>query len=338
MAELVLPHSIDAGTAITANEVQGNFDEIADIVNGQLSGGSGADGNIAAGGITARELTDNLLKYGIPASNLQEGVVASGDLKVTPGSNLVLNYASGTAWVTDDSGVLAAGALLPVVVTGSSATIAANSSGNPRIDQIILTMTGHATGTVSILQGTATGGATLDNRTGAASLPNDAVRLADILMPNGFAGPFVQNTHIRDRRPWARGAYYNAIATDYAAIPGASTWVTVSTVRLEVSGNPITMNFSCGTGSATAASQNEARLLIDGVVPTGFTSPTTHSVRVLDAAWAYQLSQSAPATPTAGSHVFSAQVQQNTGSTLSVYDPTLEVIEHVRQNSENAGA
>jgi hypothetical protein len=217
MSELVYPHSIDAGTAITANEVQGNFDEVADVVNGQLQGGSGSDGNLAANGVTARELADLILTSGLPPLGSREGLASQPVANVTgfyvsPGAGLVLNYAGGTAWVRDDSGVLAATALIPVVVTGSTVTVTANSSGNPRIDQVILTMTGYGTGTVSVLPGTATAGATLDNRTGAAALPSDAIRIADILMANGFAGPFVDHTSIRNRLAWAVPMEFNPSA------------------------------------------------------------------------------------------------------------------------------
>jgi hypothetical protein len=208
MSELVYPHSIDAGTPITANEVQSNFDEVADIVNGQLQGGSGSDGNLAADGVTARELANLILTSGLPPLGSREGLASQPasnvtGLYVSAGAGLVLNYSGGTVWVRDDSGVLAAGALVPVVITGSTVTVTANSSGNPRLDQVILTMTGYGTGTVSVLPGTPNAATTINNRTGAAALPSDAILIADILMTNGFAGPFVDHTSIRNRLAWA---------------------------------------------------------------------------------------------------------------------------------------
>lgn len=202
MTQVVLPHTIDAGTEITAVEHQENYVAIRDTINGLLEGGSGVAGNIKADSLTARELADILLSEGIQGggSPAQEGVMVPATGAVTPGAGLNLNVAAGTAWVNDDTNVVATGALLPVIYAGGSVAIASNSSGNPRIDQVILTVTGFGTGTVSVLQGTPTAAATLDNRSGAAALPNNAIRLADILMPNGFAGPFVAGTHIRDRR------------------------------------------------------------------------------------------------------------------------------------------
>lgn len=202
MSQLNLPHTIDAGTQIVATEHQENYVAIRDIINGNIEGGT--DNNLKANGVTARELADALLSKGLPSAAQTEGVMTGLDLRVSAGAGLALNYSSGAAWVTDDSGLFAAGALLPVnVAAGGVVNIAANASGNPRLDQVILTLTGHNTGTVSVLQGTPNAGATLDTRSGAANLPDNAIRLADILMPNGFAGPFVDGTHIRDRRFYA---------------------------------------------------------------------------------------------------------------------------------------
>lgn len=203
MSELVLPQTIDAGTEIVASELQSNFVATRDIINGQLEGGSGSSGNIKADGITARELANSLLTYGLPSADYREGVDDWEHMLITPGAGLVLNYAAGTAWVRDDSGVLATGALLPVTVAGSTVTVPANASGNPRLDQIILTVNGYGTGTVSVLQGTPNAATTIDNRTGAAALPNDAIRLADALTTNGFAGPYVNHTSLRNRMAWA---------------------------------------------------------------------------------------------------------------------------------------
>lgn len=205
MSELVFPHSIDAGTAMVANEVQSNFVAVANVVNGNLQGGSGSDGNLAANGITARELADAILLRGVPTNRTREGLANSyTELAVTPGAGLVLNYAAGTAWVRDDSGVLSTGALIPVTVTGSTVTVAANSSGNPRADRVILTMTGYGTGTVSVLQGTPNAATTIDNMTGAQAVPSDAIELARVLMTNGFAGPFVDHTSLRNVAPWSK--------------------------------------------------------------------------------------------------------------------------------------
>lgn len=82
--------------------------------------------------------------------------------------------------------------------------VTANASGNPRLDMVVLEiLDAQHTGSSSVMQlrmvnGTATGGATLDNRTGAAALPASCILLADILVPNGAAS--IVTADIRDRR------------------------------------------------------------------------------------------------------------------------------------------
>lgn len=84
--------------------------------------------------------------------------------------------------------------------------IAAADPTNPRIDQIYLCVEDqqHAgannQATARVVTGTATGGATLDNRTGVGAAPAgmSSILLADILMPAAAAN--VPTANIRDRR------------------------------------------------------------------------------------------------------------------------------------------
>lgn len=347
MSQAVLPNSIDASTEITAAELQGNFVALRDTMNGLLEGGGGSNNNLKADGITSRELADTLLKFAGQNDVLQEGVIAAGDGKVTPGAGLVLNYAAGSARVTDDSGVIGAGVLVPVAFSGSTVTIGANASGNPRIDQIILTLSGWNVGTVSVLPGTASGGATLDNRTGAAALPSNAIRLADILMPNGFAGPFVQNTHIRDRRPWARGAFKAiarntnaASADDYTTAAGVSTIIDAVNMaaRLETSGNPVEATL---TGFASNGTLNASVLwawFIDGAT-TPYTQ-VTHSGGL--AGEQNPVINRVMTTPAAGSHLWQPSWAVSTGiGTLyarSAYTVLMTVREIMAPSTANDGA
>lgn len=319
MTQLVLPHTIDDATDIEADEHQLNYTAIRDIINGQLEGGSGVNGNFKANGVTAREIADIVIQKGLPTLQgnvFQEGVLsATGgtDLKVTTsGSGLGLNTASGVAWVQDDSGIVASGALIPVTFSGSALTVAANASGNPRIDQIILTLSDFGTGTVSVLQGTATALADLTNRNGAAALPAGAIRLADILMSNAFAGPFVQNTHIRDRRGWASGAYYaNAGALPTAnQTPAAGTWtnLTGSTlIRLESTSGLFELAIR-GHASRTTAGLGQMfyGLSFDGVAPSLLGGALVDNASGAGAPSGYQVLATG-----AGSHTFQPQCFSN---------------------------
>lgn len=360
MSQLILPNSIDPATPATAAEVQDNFTAIRDLINGNLEGGSGSSGNMKANGITARELDDTLLGYAGLTAALQEGILTAGGLKVTPGAGLALNYAAGRALITDDAGVSAAGMLLPVNVSaGATVTIAANASGNPRIDQIILTMTDWNTGTVSVLQGTATVGATLDNRTGAAALPSNAIRLADILMPNAFAGPFVQNTHIRDRRPWAKGAYKrivrntDAAGTDDYSINATGTAVLLDSAnlnpRMEFSGVPVRATLKARILQTSSAALAQLALLVnsaglDGATTApGGTGPFTAQMPTVGNDSGGPVSLSYDFIPAAGSHTVGWAVATLSAGTLNffaraTYPLQMTVEELLVVNESNDGA
>lgn len=342
MAAVSLPNSIDAATPAVATEVQGNFVALRDAINGDLEGGVG--NNLKANGVTAREIEDAILAADARAGLLQAGVVGAGDLKVTPGAGLALAYASGVGIVADTSGVISAisGTLIPVNVSGSTVSIAANASGNPRIDQIILTLTGYGQGTVSVLQGTASVGATLANRTGAAALPSSAIRLADILMPSGFAGPFVQNTHIRDRRPWARGAYVSMASDGSSATTTASATpvaLAATTARLEITpGNFLHVDFQ-GFVSNSVAASIFFTLFQDGVEFAN-TRGQSSSHAGTNPHW---FTYSFDVDPGDGSHEFSIAWWASGGGTVTLVNASNVIFratyrEEVRQNVANTGA
>lgn len=71
---------------------------------------------------------------------------------------------------------------------------------NPRIDRVILTPTiDQSSPSPSILVGTPTGGATLDNLTGAQAIPVGSLLLADVLV--AAAATSITQAAIQDRRP-----------------------------------------------------------------------------------------------------------------------------------------
>ncbi len=95
--------------------------------------------------------------------------------------------------------------------------VAANASGNPRLDIVILEIADqqHAGGSnlaqVRVISGTASPGATLDNRTGVAAVPANAVLLADILLASGDTT--VDAVDIRDRRSYCLSGCVPAVVT-----------------------------------------------------------------------------------------------------------------------------
>lgn len=137
-----------------------------------------------------------------------EGVSGIGDgslLVTTGGSGLNVSIAQGGAFIegdtSDDQGMYWVYNDATVTLTMDAA-----HASNPRIDQVIARVydaqyAGSANEwALEKLTGTATVGANLTNLTGAAALPGDAIRLAYILVPAAFTGPFVDATHILDYR------------------------------------------------------------------------------------------------------------------------------------------
>lgn len=191
---------------------------------------------------------------------LQEGVWDAGDLKCVPGAGLSIDVPAGLVLVQGDH--IPRQGLYHCVNDATKNTAAFELGGIPaahatlpRLDQIIARAYDHAADAsglrkwrLEVLAGTATAGATLDNRNGAAVLPSSACRLLDFLTPAAFAGPYVAATHFRDRRPWARGAFRRIAqvsGTDYTT--ASTSWVELDSAntacRIECSGAPLLIKF-----------------------------------------------------------------------------------------------
>lgn len=213
----------------------------------------------------------------------QEGVVNAGDFAVTAAAagGLRVDVASGIALVRGDSGTLGLGITQGLYLVVNDAAIAnAVTLGNadptnPRIDQIVLHVydtldlgSGSDSAAIEVIAGTATAGATLDNRNGAAALPNDCIRLADVLIPAG--GTATSSGNMRDRRPWARGASDFAQRTSgditiSNTTPLAEFDTTNFKRRIECSGSPLRVTFTAGNITPAASSQLDLGVLVDGV-------------------------------------------------------------------------
>lgn len=87
-------------------------------------------------------------------------------------------------------------------------TITAADATNPRIDRVVLEVkdtqhdaSGSSLAQTRVIAGTPTGGATLDNLTGAGSVPSSALLLADVLV--AATDTSISNSEIRDRRAFS---------------------------------------------------------------------------------------------------------------------------------------
>lgn len=194
----------------------------------------------------------------VDGAGLQEGVFGASSFEVTQrgaGANMSVDIAASTA----DS----LGSGLAALVQGDSITaqglygvpphsavinesITSNATGNPRVDIVVLEVQDHthdASGQnraqVRVIAGTASSGATLANRTGAASLPSNCLLLADVLIASGASS--ITNSVIRDRRKWARGAFCRAVASGPYTVSGSFALIDATNLapRVECSGAPV---------------------------------------------------------------------------------------------------
>lgn len=213
---------------------------------------------------------------------VQEGVIGVNDLKVTQraaGATMQVDVAAGAGWVQGDTNARQGKYHVINDATITTAALAANASGNPRVDSIILhvydsTVSGASdTPLIEILTGTPTAGAQIATptaalyRAGAAALPATAMLLADVIVASGAAS--VVNANINDRRQWALGAHYSMGGTNagnYTVVSGTPALpdATNLTCNIECSGAPIRVDASLSANTATVGSTNHAYVIIDG--------------------------------------------------------------------------
>jgi hypothetical protein len=93
----------------------------------------------------------------------------------------------------------------------------------PRVDQVVLQVLDHAhdgsgssLAQTTVLAGTPTSGATLDNRSGVAALPGSTLLLADVLV--AAADTSISDSEIRDRRPFIAGVPTPLTKVDMVAL------------------------------------------------------------------------------------------------------------------------
>lgn len=264
---------------------------------------------------------------------LQAGVLRAGDLAVTVSSGLTLSVAAGAGMVPD-------GQTRPTLYHAEAPTTTSLTcdapSANPRLDQVCLDVydpalgdTGSPRAELRIVKGIADSSATLDNRTGAATLRARSIRLADALVAtNG-------TVTLRSRRPWAQGANYT-IQTYKSNLTKSTAareamWPDYA-VRVESSGNrfEITLNVSV---------KGPAGLWIipEIIVDSTEWARTTPIMPVSD--YHVPVTVFAPRTMTAGSHLVYAAWELSAAqqATALGFDyPSLKIREIVPDNAQNA--
>lgn len=140
-----------------------------------------------------------------------EGVRDDTDYAVSQrasGANMSVDVAAGEAYIQDDHAA-GGGMYHKVRTTTENLTITAAHASLPRVDRIIILINdqflGDAdnTNATKVLAGTPTSGADLSNLNGAASVPNNAILLANVLVPAAASSIVDANidTTLRSVRP-----------------------------------------------------------------------------------------------------------------------------------------
>lgn len=280
---------------------------------------------------------------------IQGGVWDAGDFKITQraaGANMTVDAAAGYSLVpANDPGNLGLYHLQNDASVNVTGFVGSNAS-LPRIDSVYVqvndtTHGGDATDvpTFGIVTGTATAGATLDNRTGAGALPNGALLLADILIP--AASSTIVTANIRDRRAWARGAHNvilrGATGTDYTTTTVQPTFLAIDATnlapRVECTGTLVKVGLH---GTMFASTNIFIKIYVDGVAGPGVRlfGNNASNYAPLD------MQQWIVVTP--GSHIFEARWGLGAAGNATFYATDanvpmrMTVDEDIRQNANNS--
>lgn len=277
---------------------------------------------------------------------IQEGVVGATDLKVTQraagGANLSIDVAAGSGYVRGDT-TSRQGLYHTYNDAVVNLAIGTNTSGNPRIDQVIMRvydsqdgLAGSDQATLEILPGSPQAGATLDNRSGAAVLPLSCVRLADIVVASGASS--ITNANIRDRRPWAHGAFSSLARTagDFTSAATSATLLhTDLERRLEISTGLVECHLSGTIIMAAVAYSVIFNVGVDGTVQQDRSEGNTGTLlsHFVDLRWT--------TTVTAGSRVIAPYQKANAANTTtfsaSATAPLQFTVEEIlRPNANNS--
>jgi hypothetical protein len=260
-------------------------------------------------------------------AGLQEGVIGAsgGAYKVTLSSGMILTIAASTvdgALVQGDT-ISAQGLyFVPPHSAAITETVTAAHATLPRIDTVVLEVLdanhdggGSNLARTRIIAGTATSGATLDNRTGAVALPSSATLLADVLVPAAAASILAGN--IRDRRKQAMGAFWvvQRNGTDYTTTSTSMVNLDATNLyqRLECSGVTLRVALSAGWSNSGANGLNYAGVWLDGAIASGMTNGVTLGQSYI-ANGHMGVAFSVPLTPAAGSHLIGIAWHVNSGT------------------------
>jgi hypothetical protein len=290
------------------------------------------------------------------ASAIQEGVMDATGWKVrerAAGANMTVEVDAnvGLAVVQGDSVTHQSRYVVAPHSAVVALDIAAAHSTNPRVDMVVLQIRdnthdalGQSDARVMVLTGTPTAGATIDNLNGQASLPANALRLADVHVP--AADTTIANAQIRDRRKWARAAFVEitrtanaAAGNNYVLASGAPTLIDATNMqpRIECSGAPMRMKLSSGMTHTTSGGASRATFWVglDGTAISG----TARIIDMPSAGGNLPIDLEMWFTPSAGSHLIGPMAQSAATASLltqASFATYLTIEEADRPNARNS--
>lgn len=282
-------------------------------------------------------------------SDVQQGVLGATDLLVsqTGAASMNLLVAAGAAWVRGTTSTRQ-GLYNTYNDANVQVNIGANSSGNPRLDQVILriydsTDTPGSNQDIAAIEvlpgGTASPGVTLNNRLNAAVLPANSLLLADVLVASGAVS--IANAVIRDRRVWARGFYQQAMGVTSAptssSVASPGTLITDMSLTGEFTNVPVQLSFEVGINHSVAGTSVSVAPLLDGAVLTGFSAIDDTVVQTVAAAGSSTASGAFVFTPPAGRHTITLNTWAGAAGTITAVGKRRSLIaeEMVRQVAGN---
>lgn len=185
------------------------------------------------------------------------GVNGLTSFQVSFASGLVCNVAGGVAYVRGISSVQQ-GMYECFQASGGTVTLGAADGTNPRIDQVVLIVQdatedggSNNRGFVTVIPGTPTSGADLNNRNGAPKLSSQSsptiILLADCLVSAGNS-PAFSGSNIRDRRPYAHHGTVPPLLSDVDMVTMIPVGMRATTKGIGGIGS----NFNCASHQAAA--------------------------------------------------------------------------------------
>lgn len=183
---------------------------------------------------TRRAITA-LLQRGASIGSIAGGLVASGDMTLTPpGSGMTVNVAPGEAYIAGSSSATQGGYYCRVS-SSTSLALAASNATNPRIDMVAAQVTDAAYSGVTntfapvVLTGTPTASATLANLLGAPSAPASSLVLGYVLVPAASTSVTGGNiSNVAGRVLLANALQPTTVSANTTAIPGQLVVATAS--------------------------------------------------------------------------------------------------------------